>query len=138
MSSTVRCGLERWFGNESLARIVSGNTEQHAQLKKECLKSLGLAALIKPEVTEQLQLTEEQSTFIAAQLKKPAPAMPNFGTPSGSFEAFKKQSDDFHRKMTEHHTAMTSAIWDKLTPEQRTLFEAMTGLTQPRKSPNSQ
>ena len=119
-----------------LANLLTA--EQHAQLKKECLKSLGLASIIKPEVIEQLQLTEEQSTFIAAQLKKPAPAMPNFGTPSGSFEAFKKQSDDFHRKMTEHHTTMTAAIWDKLTPGQRTQFEAMTGLTQPRKLSSSQ
>jgi len=107
--------------------------EQHARLKKECLKSLGLAVLLKPEVAQQLQLTDEQSKFIAAQLRKPAPAMPQFGAPNGSFEAFKKQSDDFHRQMTEHHTTMTATIWGKLTSEQRTQLEELTGLKPPPK-----
>lgn len=107
--------------------------DQHARLKKECLKSLGLGVLLKPEVAQQLQLTDAQLKFIAAQLNKPAPAMPQFGAPNGSFEAFKKQSEDFHRQMTEHHMTMTAAVWGKLTSEQRTQLEELTGLKQPPK-----
>ena len=107
--------------------------EQQAQLKKECWKSLGWAALLKPEVSDKLQLTDEQRTLIDAQLKKPGPAAPNLAVPGASFEDFKKQSDEFHRKVTEHHAAIHSTIWSQLTPDQQRECQRSIGLTPPRK-----
>ncbi|MFM9963754.1 MAG: hypothetical protein ACKV2Q_21300 [Planctomycetaceae bacterium] len=107
--------------------------DQQARLKQECWKSLGLSSLLRTEIAEQLQLTGEQSAFIRTQLQKPSPTMPNFGAPGTPFEVFKKQSEDFHRKMLEHHTAINSAVWENLTPEQREKFEKLTGLKPPRK-----
>ena len=118
---------------KQLADMLSA--DQQVRLKQECWKSLGLSALLRPELAEQLQLTTAQTAFIHEQLKKPAPTMPNFGAPGTPFEVFKKQSDDFHRKMLEHSTAINSAIWENLTLEQREKFEKLTGLKPPRKSP---
>ena len=113
-------------------------TEQQAQLKKECWKRLGWHALLKPDVAEQLQLTDEQKTEITEALKTPAPISAFFATPFGKLggfnqptdlEAFKKQHEETQRKMSEFHTAVTKRVWDCLSPEQREKVASLTGLT---------
>ena len=107
--------------------------DQQTALKKVCLKSLGWSALLQPEVAEQLQLTAEQKTAIAAAITTPAPQVTPFANPSNDFDAFKKHADEFHRKMSQHHAGIAHRVWDALSPEQRTQFENLTGLRPPKK-----
>ncbi len=89
---------------------------------------------------DKLGLTKKQrddlSTFVTAHYQELVQErQKRLTTPASNGEAFKKQSDEFHRKMTEHSTAVSSAVWDKLTPEQRDQLEKLTGLRPPPKSP---
>ncbi len=104
--------------------------DQKAQLKKECWKSLGWAALLKPEMAEQLELTTEQTAAIQKALNTPAPNI--IAAPANeSFDDFKKRSDEFHRKALEHHRAIAKGVWDELNPDQRRQFEKLTGMKPP-------
>ena len=115
---------------QQLADLLTA--EQQAQLKKECWKSLGWHALLQPEVAEQLRLTDEQKTEIGAALKTPGPQMTPFLPQPGNLDAFKKYSEDFHRKASEHQTAIAKRVGNSLSPEQREQFETVTGIKLPK------
>lgn len=101
--------------------------KQTARLQKEYLKSLGWSALLKPEVAEQLHLTDEQKAVINAVFKTPEQSMTPFRDPPASHEAFVKESDEIFRKGIVHVTANLTRIFESLTPEQREKFEQLTG-----------
>ncbi len=101
--------------------------KQTARLQKECLKSLGWSALLKPEVAEQLHLTDKQQSVIDAAFKTPAQPITPLRDPPASHEAFNKEAEEIFRKGIVHTTANLSRIFESLTLEQRAKFEQLTG-----------
>ena len=77
---------------------------------------------MKPEVAEQLHLTDEQKAVINEALKPMTQPMTPFPD-----EAFNKEANKLIYKGIEHVTANLTRIWNCLTPEQREKFEQLIG-----------
>lgn len=106
--------------------------EQSARLKQEVWKGMSWAALQDPEFAELLQLTEEQKTAIDTIRKIPAPQMPSFTTPDSKPDDFFQRSQEFQKKMSEHHAEIARKLVGALTPQQHEQYEKLTGVRLPK------
>lgn len=118
--------------NAPIATLLTD--EQQARLEKERFRGLGLAALQNPMVIQKLELTEAQSTVIAAALQQPGPKVPMMKINVTSSEEFQKNSQEHQRQMAEysklqqaHWQTVCQQIEKHLRPVQREKFIELTG-----------
>lgn len=109
-------------------------------LVRERWQTLGLKALLKPEVAERLELTSAQRESIAESLTLrplPPPTPFAFFGPNGaqlSREEISKRHDEHFKQLQENQRQLIEQAkqgerdaWNMLTPRQRAEFEKLTG-----------
>lgn len=126
--------------NAPIAALLTD--EQQARLEKERFRGFGPAALSNKIVIQTLELTEAQSTAIAAAMQRPGPKAPMINMFFTSNEEFKKKSQEQQLQMEEynklqqaHWRTVLEQIEKLLSPSQREKFTEMTGFVFQAKTP---
>lgn len=107
--------------------------EQHELLEQNKWRGLGLGALQRPQVAEELKLSAAQQTAINAIFATPPPPYRISADPTDSIQV-QKVAAEFQRRQAHHQSLIATRIWSQLTPEQAGRLAVMIGVNRPEET----